>query len=58
MNENKNECKDVKGEVKEEEKQVNLVTETVVNQLPSIKLSDDSDDDIILPNIKRPGKKV
>jgi hypothetical protein len=45
-------------DIKVEEKQVNSVTETVLNQLPSIKLADESDDDIVLPNIRRPGKKV
>lgn len=54
------EIKDVK-----EFKTENLATEIPIvnlnqsNQpIPNIKIPDDSDDDIILPNIKRPGKKV
>ena len=44
-------------ESKESKDELQLATEIIINQIPNVQLSDDSsDEDIVLPDIKRPSK--
>jgi putative phage-type endonuclease len=57
IKENKENKENKEDKIKQELNINTQVTETVISQIPNIKLPDDSDEEIILPNIKRPSKK-